>query len=248
MKRERWGAAAGIGAFVLGGAAASLERGAPAIGAPAQDVARFFSAYRGELLAQSFLFVLSAGAWLWFLGSLRSYLLRWEGGAGTLSTVAFGTGVIGIGIQALIQAPQSALAMASRDPVEPSVAAVMANMGYAFNVIAYIPLAVMLGAVTVLSVRTSAFPMWMASLSAGAAVAFVVMSAGIAVDSGPLAAGAWPTFIPYVAIAVWLLSASILLLKRTAGETAAIAPTRRWSSSKGATQHRNVTSLERRPR
>lgn len=91
--------------------------------------------------------MLSAGAWLWFLGSLRSYLLRAEGGTGTLSTAAFGAGFVGIVVQVLIQAPQSALAMASSGNVEPGLALVMANMAYAFNVIAYVPLAVMLVAV-----------------------------------------------------------------------------------------------------
>jgi hypothetical protein len=223
MKKERWGAAAGFVAFVLGAAAASFERGAPVINDPAREVAEFFATYRTELLAQSFLFILSAGAWLWFLGSLRSYLLRSEGGTGRLSGVAFGAGVIGIGIQALIQAPQSALAMASSNPVEPSLAVVMANMGYAFNVIAYIPLAIMLAAVAVISFRTAAFPKWITWLSAGSAAAFAVMSAGIAVDSGPLAAGAWPTFIPYVAIAAWLLATSVVMVGRIGRQTSPFA-------------------------
>ncbi len=224
MKRERWGAAAGFVAFVLGAAGASFERGAPAINAPAQEVVNFFSTYRVELLAQSFLFVLSAGAWLWFLGSLRGYLLRSEGGIGRLSAVAFGAGIIGVGIQALIQAPQSALAMASTNPVEPSLAVVMANMAYAFNVIAYVPMAVMLAAVAMISLRTAAFPKWMAWLSASTAAAFVIMSAGIAVDSGPLAAGAWPTFIPYMAMATWLLATSVVMVKRIRTELPVTVP------------------------
>ena len=214
MKHERWGATAGFVAFLLGAAAASFERGAPSINAPAKEVADFFSTYRVELLAQSLLFILSAGAWLWFLGSLRAYLMRSEGGTGRLASIAFGAGVVGIGIQASIQAPQSALAMASSNPVEPSLAVVMANMGYAFNVIAYVPLAVMLTAVALISLRTAAFPKWIAWLSGFGAISLFVMSAGIAVDSGPLAAGALLTFIPYLAIAVWLLGASVVMFKR----------------------------------
>ena len=135
-------------------------------------------------------------------------------GSGRLASIAFGAGVVGIGIQALIQAPQSALAMASSTPVEPSLAVVMANMGYAFNVIAYVPLAVMLTAVALISLRTAAFPNWIAWLSGFGAISLFVMSAGIAVDSGPLAAGALLTFIPYLAIAVWLLGTSIVMFKR----------------------------------
>ena len=213
MKWERWGAATGFVAFALGAAAALFERGAPGAKAPAEEVAAFFSDYRVELLVQSLLFVLSAGAWLWFLGSLRSYLLRAEGGVGMLSMVAFGAGVVGIGIQALIQAPQSALAMASSGSVEPGLALMMANMAYAFNVIAYVPLAVMLVAVALDSLRTGAFPKWLEWLSAVAATALLIMSAGDAVNT-PLAAGAWPTYVPYALMAAWLLATSSVMTAR----------------------------------
>lgn len=49
--------------------------------------------------------LLSAGA-LWFLGILRSHLLRAEGGNGHLTAVAYGAGVLGFDLQAAIQAPQ----------------------------------------------------------------------------------------------------------------------------------------------
>lgn len=62
----------------------------------------------------------SAGA-LWLLGSLRSHLLRAEGGNGHLTAVAYGAGVLGFGLQAAIQAAAKVLAMVSDGTPDPQL-------------------------------------------------------------------------------------------------------------------------------
>ena len=212
---ERWGAVSGLVGVALGVAGATFERGAPVVGASAEQVAAFFREYRTELLAQSLLMLLSAGALLWFLGSLRSYLARAEGGNGYLATVAFGAGVLGFGLQAAIQAPQSALAMASDQPLDPQLAAMISDLGSAISVVAYVPVAVMLGAVAVVALHTRALPAWLGWLSAVTAIIYLVESAGIAVDAGPLARGGWGTYIPYTLTVVWLVAVPTAMLNRT---------------------------------
>ena len=69
---ERWNGASGYVVIVLGIAGAAIERGSPSFTAPIEEVVAFWSKYQRELLAQSVMFVLSAGAYLWFAGSLRS--------------------------------------------------------------------------------------------------------------------------------------------------------------------------------
>jgi hypothetical protein len=76
---ERWNAASGYVVIALGIAGAAFERGSPPLTAPIEEVVAFWSTYQRELLAQSVMFVLSAGAYLWFFGSLRSVLMRAEG-------------------------------------------------------------------------------------------------------------------------------------------------------------------------
>lgn len=143
----------------------------------------------------------------------------------TLSTAAFGAGFVGIVVQVLIQAPQSALAMASSGNVEPGLALVMANMAYAFNVIAYVPLAVMLVAVAL--VRGVA---WNRGIPEVVGVAIRGRRDGIPdhvgghrSDTGPLAAGAWPTYVPYGLMAAWLLSTSSVIVWRMGKPTTKIA-------------------------
>jgi hypothetical protein len=122
---ERWGAASGLGAIVTGAAA---------------------------LRAQALLFVLGAGFFLWFLGSLRSFLARAEGGTGRLSAVAMGAGVASTVMTLAALAFQLGLASAAGYAGQPALVGTMD----ALFVIANLPLAVMLIAVAVLTVRPAA--------------------------------------------------------------------------------------------
>lgn len=211
---ERWGAASGFAVLAVGAAGAAFERGAPNVGAPVEEVVASFADNRGALLAQSLLFVLSAGIFLWFLGSLRGFLLRAEGGTGRLSTVAFGAGLVGIGINMLVQAPQSALAMASNRQVEPGLAGMISDLGYALSTIAYVPVAVMLIAVAVVSFRHKAFPAWLGWLSVVGATVHLVASLGIVADGGPLVPGGWLTYVVYPVYVVWLASTTTAMIRR----------------------------------
>ena len=96
------------------------------------------------------------------------------------------------GIQMVFQGVQVALAVASNHPVEPTLAALFSNATLALSVIAYVPMAVMLAAVAVVSLRDRAFPSWLGWLSAVAAMAHVLMSIGLVVEGGPLVPGGTP--------------------------------------------------------
>ncbi|MCZ7571676.1 MAG: hypothetical protein M5U01_24260 [Ardenticatenaceae bacterium] len=211
---ERWGAATGYLVLALGVAGAAFERGAPPANAPIEETLAFFAEYRGELLAQSLMFVLSAGVYLWFFGSLRSFLLRAEGGTGTLSTVAFGAGVIWAGIQMVFQSAQVALAMGASGDIGPALAGMVSDLIYALSVIAYVPMTMMLAAVAVVSLRTRVFPAWLGWLSAVIAAADLFMSLGIVVDSGPLVPGGGLTYVLYVLMVVWLVAVTTVMVVR----------------------------------
>jgi len=73
---ERWNAASRYLVILLGIAGIAFERGSPPLTAPIEEVTAF-----------------------WFFGSLRGVLLQAEGGTGTLSTVAFGAGIVSAGLR-----------------------------------------------------------------------------------------------------------------------------------------------------
>jgi hypothetical protein len=211
---ERWGAATGYLVFILGIAAAAFERGAPPANAPVEETLAFLTKYRSELLAQSLLFVLSAGAYLWFFGSLRSFLFRAEGNTGTLSTISFGAGVIWSGLQMVLQSAQVALAMGASGDIEPSLAGMISDLTYALSVIAYVPMSVMLAAVAAVAFRSRAFPVWLGWLSAITATINLLLSLGILANSGPLVPGGILTYVVYLLSAIWLFATTTVMFMR----------------------------------
>jgi hypothetical protein len=207
-KWERWGAASGLASLAVGAAGGALERGWPSASDPAA-VAAFIADKRAEILAQSMLFVLSAALFLWFLGSLRGFLARAEGEPAPLSTVVFGTGAVWVGLSMVAQAFQVGQAMDPNAGVQPTLLWTMAAM---FS-IANLPLAVMLLAVAVVSLRNRAFPRWLGWLSVVAASAQTVLWLGAVGREGPLAPNGWLIYVLYPLFAVWLVPTAIVMLK-----------------------------------
>ncbi len=208
---ERWGAASGFGAILAGAAAMLFERGALSASDSASRIAAYYADNQDALRAQALLFVLGSGFFLWFAGSLRSFLARAEQGSGRLSMVAYGAGVASTVVTFVALAFQLGLAGAARDAGQPALVGTMD----ALFVIANLPLAVMLAAVAVVSFRTAALPAWLGWLSAVAALAQLVPVLGIALDGGPLAADGWlSAYLPYPLYALWLACTVILTVAR----------------------------------
>jgi hypothetical protein len=199
---ERWGAAMGFAIVVLSVLATVFER-SPVSAAD-------FAEHRPALVTQSMLFLASAGVMVWFVGSLRSYLMRAEGGTGRLSTVVFGAGVAWAVLDMVAQAFQIGVA---NDPHGDAPAAMIRMMTAVFT-IANLPLAVMLGAVAVVALRYHAFPGWLGWLTVVVAAAPTVLFLSTAIDSGPLATDGWLGFVLYPFVLVWLVPTTVVMVRR----------------------------------
>jgi hypothetical protein len=208
---ERGGAASGLGAIATGAAAILFERGPVSASDPIATIVAYYTANAAALRAQALLFVLGAGFFLWFLGSLRSFLARAEGGTGRLSAVAMGAGIASTVITLAALAFQLGLASAVRDAGQPALVGTMD----ALFVIANLPLAVMLIAAAVLTFRTGVFPAWLGWLSLLAAIAQLVPVCGVVIDGGPLAADGWlSAYLPYPLYALWLACTAVVTVAR----------------------------------
>lgn len=121
---ERWSAASGFAVLAVGGVATVFEPGAVSASDPAA-LTVFYARNRDALLAQSLLFLIGAGIFLWYAGSLRTFLARAEGGTGGLSAIAFGAGVAWTAVSVAAQASQIGLAVGSSGEVQPALVGII---------------------------------------------------------------------------------------------------------------------------
>jgi len=208
-KWVRWSAISGFASLVVGAVGGALERGWPSATDPLA-VAAFMERNRIEILAQSLLFVVSAGLLLWFLAGLRSFLLATEGGTGPLSTLMFANGAIWVGLSMTAQSFQvgNTLVPSSAHPASLATMAAMFSM-------ANFPLALMLMCSAAVSLRSKALPVWLGWLSVAGAVAQLALWFGTVVQTGPLAPNGWLTYVLYPFFAVWLAPTSFVMMRRT---------------------------------
>jgi hypothetical protein len=188
-----------------------FERGTLSASDPVAKIIAHYTDNHDALRAQALMFVIGAGFFLWFAGSLRSFLARAEGGTGRLSMVAYGAGVASTVVTLVALAFQVGLASAASDAGQPALVGMMD----ALFVIANLPLAVMLIAIAIVTFRAAAFPAWLGWLSAVAALAQLVPVLGIALDGGPLAADGWlSAYLPYPLYALWLAGTAVVTTLR----------------------------------
>lgn len=216
---ERWGAASGLVALAVAGLAVGFERSTPNPNQTPTEVVAFYTDHRGALLAQSLLFVLNAGIFLWFLAALRFHLARAEGHTDQLASIAYAAGMAWIVLNLAVQAPQIALARAADGTLRPDVAVVVNDIGLALATITNIPVAVLVLTVAVLSLRAKVFPVWVGWLSVLTAGVHLVAWCGILADTGPLAPGGWLTFLVYPVFVVWLLAIITTMITSTRTST-----------------------------
>jgi hypothetical protein len=210
---ERLSAATGYAALLCGVGAAALERPWPST----SDLASFpvfLADNRAAILGQSLLFLLSAGFFLWFLGSLRSFLLPREPGAGPVTMIAFTAGITGYGLIILGQAPQITLTLPAQASVDPALAALLTDLGYVMLLVSNIPIAVMFTGIAVVSLRHGAFPTWLGWIAALAAVAALVLPFAVVDPTGPLAPQGWLSYLLYLTPIVWLIPATTVMITR----------------------------------
>lgn len=160
----------------------------------------------------AYMWVLGALAFLWFLTRLRTVLRRAEGGTGTVSSLAFGAGVVFAALWIASSAAFAAVAYAVElrdapvsDPdlmrVLPQMAWLLLLLGGGFGSL------LLLVATSIVILSTGVLPRWLAWL--GIVVAIVLPFDVIYVNIVPLL--------------VWVLAAAIVLLMRREETTSAPA-------------------------
>jgi hypothetical protein len=224
---ERYGAVSGI-AFV-GLFAVTLFLGSPTdFGDPAAEVARYYREDQREVQVSVALWSAGLFFFLWFLGALRNLLRSAEGAPGTLSTVAFGAGLLLAAFLGLTAAFVAAAA-ARPDELDPELTRMIDDLTFlvlgpgSFAVVGFL----LASALVVL--RSEAMPAWLGGLALISAVAQALSVGIVFTDRAPFGGSALFHLVGLMGLLAWVLAVSIVLLIRS-GQASMPPPSERAGS------------------
>jgi hypothetical protein len=212
---ERWAALGGIIFVALMVSGTYLVADVPDPAAPQEAIAAYLVDGGNHMtnLIGAYVWVLGALAFLWFLTRLRSVLRGAEGGMGTLSNLAFGSGVIYSALMmasaVAFAAVAYAVALRGATVTDTDFVRVLPQMAWMLLLLGagFAGLLVMV-ATCIVSFKTRVLPRWLAWL--GIVMAIVLLFDVIYVN-----------ILPFL---IWVVAASIVLLMRREVKATAAAP------------------------
>jgi hypothetical protein len=213
---RKFDAATGIGFAVLAVVAFLLPGTPPKADDSTAKLGSYFSDHHSDLLTGNLLLGVAGLLFLWFLGSLRSYLRAAEGGEGRLSAATFGAGVAGIVLLLAGAALLSAIAFKLADGrlPDPTITRAFFDASSAFFGMVGFAFAVFFGAASCSAARSGALPPW--AYWSGSAVAVLQLLGGLTLvaKSGFFATGGALSIIaPFVGL-LWVVAISVLIMGR----------------------------------
>jgi hypothetical protein len=211
---RRGDAATGVLAAILLLVGFIIPGAPPDPGDPVAKIAAYLSDHRSSILAGDVLIALGGAAFIWFLGSLRSYLRAGEGGEGRLSAASLLAG--GVAIAGLLAGigVQSALVLHPGTLADPAIVRAGFDAYNAMITISGAPLAVAAAAASCSGARSGALPpsvYWSGSV---VAVLQLVTLVALFAKSGFFAAGMGLTVIAFIAVGAWYIAVALLIVRR----------------------------------
>jgi hypothetical protein len=212
--REQMGAATGLVTALLFGISfvIGLSPEPPNMDDSAVAVATYVAENQDAIQVEILLNTLAMLAFLWFLGSVRAGLRGAEGGAGRVSGIASGGGLVGAGFIILAQVFAAAAALRP-DETDPVITRTLVDLQLLSIGLGAAAFAVFFFAVAAAALLDGGLPKvlgWLAVI-AGAAAAVGVVT--IFSTEGVFAAdGAFGFWVRYAAFVAWVAVASVLLV------------------------------------
>ena len=216
-KGRKFDAATGIAFAVVAVVGLALPGTPPKAKDSAEKIISFAAQHRSDILWSSFLFGIAAVLFLWFLGSLRSYLRAGEGGEGRLSAAAFGGGVAGIALLLGGAAILNGIAfkIAGTAGADPSIARGIFDASAAVATMGSFGFAVLFGAASCSAARSGALPPWAYWFGTLVTVAQVLTGLALVAKTGFFSTGdAMPTFVGPALALLWIVAVSALMVSR----------------------------------
>lgn len=218
-KGRRWDAAAGIGFAVFAVVALALPGTPPKGDDSTVKIAVFMIHHRKDILIGNFLLGVGAIFFLWFIGTLRSYLRSGEGGEGRLSAAAFGGGIAGIVLLLAGAAVVNAVSfdLATHPPVAGQLVRAVFDASGALFGMGSLAFAAFFAATACSGARSGALPPWAYWSASVIAVVQVLGGVSLFATSGVfVSGGAFSAFIAPGLALVWIVAVSVVMMNRDA--------------------------------
>ena len=222
VSTQRFVGVAGVIAMVASVLPFVFVPSAPRSGASAAEIARFYSQHDAVLFV-TWVSAIALIPSMIFLAGVVALIRRIERDRGWIWLTVL-VGAVGIVVSAAAQAilgavlPFSAVANQSVAPVLLR----LLSLTYSFQFVAVIPFFGLVG--WVITARR-ALPAWLGYLAYVTAIASVIGTLGMFIESGPFAAGEVYTYFAFALGGIWWLLMSVVLIVRPVGDSATSART-----------------------
>lgn len=211
-KSEMAGAATGILAVVLLLVSTFMVPTQPKIDDSAVSVQAYFTDHASVVRAAAYVGGLALALFFWFLGSLRAYLARVEGGGGRLTAIVFGAAVA-TGTVFVITLALSVVLTLDPAGVGSTVTRALYQTSIEFAPATSFLIGPMVGALAVIILRHGGLPRWLGMFSAAFAAYEVVEGLCVTGTSGALAPQGAVNIAGLFIFAVWGLLTSGALVR-----------------------------------
>jgi hypothetical protein len=178
-------------------------------------IAAYFADKDSKLLAGNLILAVAGVLFLWFLGSVRSYLRAGEGGEGRLSAASFGGGLIGIAMTLAGAALFNGIAFKLTDTrgVGPDVVRAVFDAASAVLAMAAVGFAVFIGAASCSGARSGALAPWLYWSGSVIALIQILGALALVAKSGFFATGGAMGFIAPLTALIWIVAVSVVIMR-----------------------------------
>lgn len=214
MRAEQIGALGGVAFVVLALATFLFSGSLPAPDASADEISEWLADNANGIQASALLVGLGSAGLLWWFGSLWRRTVEAENGQPNLSVVALSGLLLSGALYLVSMAITSGMAMRNTEGGGATVLWAMSGVAVS---LANVGVAVLVSAVSVLSLRAKLFPAWIGYLGCAVAVVSLVASGGAASDASFFFYVGLPGFLGWL---VWILGISWELWRTPAAASA----------------------------
>ena len=204
---ERFAPLTGVVFFVLIAITLALSNDTPDTNSSTADTVSYWSAHDSRLIASAIIGTFAVIFFIWFGGSLRSALMRAEGGEGRLSTLAF-AGILVIGITGGIGSSLTFVVADTVNDVPAEATQALSVLSSDFFLPFLAGIALFMFATGICVLRHGGLPRWLAWAAIVIGVATVT----------PIG------FVGFLGAFIWTLVASIVLYLRGAETGTPVVP------------------------